>query len=446
MPLRTRVDDTTFSARWYGRTNNNNWVSIGGGTELCPASVTADYPNWDWRARIRRGEDCTTTMYGTRTGFARGVPSRTANFTNPRRRLTAMIDEASACMEWYTWSNPTVKYVERIKGPVLAGGLIVPTDTTLIHQVDRQALTGFHRKLQRARRDVQSLVALGELGETIRMLRSPLATMRRRLSGYVETVTDRVRRVRYVRGYNPRRNEPDLLRVASDSWLEYSFGAAPLYNDIHGLCEALAETMYHRPPRKTVSYTAHGYTDYTLPGLGGTIDYQGIRIQRSKMVRGHTVVVKYRGSLGLDQRELGDRFGITSDFRTNVIPTIYELIPYSWLVDYFTNLGAIVDAACTNNGDILWKNRTIVQFSTAYWANCVFSIEGSPPSIYSTTWRERSPGSEVYKFLRTVSRESYNGQMFPTFSVTIPHRLSQYMNMSAILLASQNLRRLVRNG
>jgi hypothetical protein len=44
----------------------------------------------------------------------------------------------------------------------------------------------------------------------------------------------------------------------------------------------------------------------------------------------------------------------TRDF----IPTIYELIPYSFLVDYFVNIGEILNAWSFNQADLAWHNDT----------------------------------------------------------------------------------------
>nr|QDH89358.1 MAG: hypothetical protein H3BulkLitter172403_000004 [Leviviridae sp.] len=44
-----------------------------------------------------------------------------------------------------------------------------------------------------------------------------------------------------------------------------------------------------------------------------------------------------------------------------IVPTLWELTPYSFLADYFLNIGNILDAAFTSLDGVVWSNNTTIQ-------------------------------------------------------------------------------------
>jgi hypothetical protein len=56
-------------------------------------------------------------------------------------------------------------------------------------------------------------------------------------------------------------------------------------------------------------------------------------------------------------REL-ENWGFSPD---NFVPTIYNLIPWSFLVDYFSNIGDVIDAMSIRNVGLAWGCKTTRQ-------------------------------------------------------------------------------------
>jgi len=52
-----------------------------------------------------------------------------------------------------------------------------------------------------------------------------------------------------------------------------------------------------------------------------------------------------------------DRYGFGS--WREALPVVWELIPYSFLVDYFSNIGQIIDSYSTQLGGVMWINGTV---------------------------------------------------------------------------------------
>lgn len=442
MSLRTKSESWLFDTRSYGRVNQGNWTLSGGTQILCNNSVTSDYPQWDYRYRISRGLDCTTSMIGTRSGFAKGVPPENLKKFKIKPILPSSIEGMDGHLMTYSLvsGKPTTVNHRYMKGNAQMANLTLFNDPSLFVNVDNQALSGFLRKLSNARREMQSLVSLGELPETIHLFRAPLRNLRAGLDRYIYVLKQRARR-------NRKQEAAVLLRIASDTWLEYSFGLAPLFNDVDGALHALAQVQYHHPPRRYVKYTHNGLT--TQRGNSNvTTDYaSNIRIRRMDEVRGHYCSVKYYGQVRMASADIVNtaaRFGVTESILTNVYPTLYELIPYSWLLDYFTNVGGIIEAACNLNGDVAWVSRGVCHLRTAYWGSVGFEDLTSPP--VRSQWMYRFPGSKVYRFSYDINRGKYVGTLLPAFQFRIPNKLSQLLNIVAIGTATEEVRKYARNG
>lgn len=94
---------------------------------------------------------------------------------------------------------------------------------------DNQARSMFWKRAQAAQTAFRSFTFLGELTETLHMIRRPGQSLRRGLDDYVKSVTKRTRRAK----------RSSLNRIVGDTWLEYVFGWAPLISDIQSAGSAL---------------------------------------------------------------------------------------------------------------------------------------------------------------------------------------------------------------
>jgi hypothetical protein len=123
------------------------------------------------------------------------------------------------------------------------------------------------------------------------------------------------------------------------------------------------------------------------------------------------------------------------------VPTVWELIPYSFLVDYFTNIGGILSSWSYRflvNG---WTARTIrrtFKHSNVnlryYWNESAF-----PPDQYDHD-KSGDPGSASYEVV-SFTRNPNAVLEVPSFELQIPGRWTQWVNIVALTGSRDSARR-----
>lgn len=143
---------------------------------------------------------------------------------------------------------------------------------------------------------------------------------------------------------NGRRLSPKTLRRAiAEAWLQWSFGIKPLLSDIRNANEAISTFLTssdHRVRLQAGSSITRNVSlvNPSMVGLYGT--------SVTAFVQGtETLFYKYVGAFDLKVKSSNDYsaenvFGLEP---SSILTTLYELTPYSWLIDYFTSLGDYLD-------------------------------------------------------------------------------------------------------
>lgn len=137
-----------------------------------------------------------------------------------------------------------------------------------------------------------------------------------------------------LRIYNPRtrRVEPKRVEMSlHEKWLAYNFFWAPLLNDIHTLFRGM-EPVTGMPIRKRASRSKTTFEQLTYP--------------TSKHTRSltHTVRVSVTGSVTITDPLLAilDELGLA-----NPAKIVWNAVPFSFVVDWFINIGALADQVCS---------------------------------------------------------------------------------------------------
>lgn len=346
----------------------NSAANNGAGSDVTtyvPFSLTrtrTGYGNPKWKMQIKAKQNAATAgqAFDESISLSKGKAFKyvTLGTTNP------------------TGNPPLMDYTVGILGQVaypLVRPQVVLMDTS---EAEAKALAQCYEAIRNQRSNMNLGVTLGEALESregIVLVANRLASMfgahvkqqQRMLIRHIGTfvigptgspVRDRsvVRRLRPV--------EKKLSQEIRDAWLEFSLGIRPLVKDMKDLAETLSRfntaDFAHTRIKGYGSKTQVLLTDTQPETLNG-IDY--LRHRR----RVATSKVIYRVGL-LPDPEIAE-FGSAQRLHQlmgfnfqNFVPTVWNLLPYSWAVDTVTNIGSIMAAWATDTSRITYIVKSVV--------------------------------------------------------------------------------------
>lgn len=375
---------------------------------------TGDYlPKW--KTIITNGGDATTSFDGVRK-FGESLPAACKiNYWWPAGQARTL-QEVNYHRRWGEYHQPSVS-------------TFYGANMTL---ANNQALSRLYRDIRANTSHFSGGVFLGELREAMRMIRRPALLLRQGLGDYFSTLRKR-------KGRAPKHRMKDIL---SSTWLEYSFGWQPLISDVKAAAEALAR--FENDSRRA-SARGYGINERLNQSTVSSNSYGGFMYGLDNLQEISDAKVIYRVGLKWDAaapfgsaRRLAELSGFTlSEF----VPTVWELIPWSFVVDYFSNVGDILSCATTDTTSVSYKCKTEVQSARRKMRAIVdskrvadaigprefISIDGSSLGGYNSVQS-------------TVSRRKVSSLGIPTLTFTAPGIDSvKWINLAALTSASRSL-------
>jgi len=187
----------------------------------------------DYKGKLQRGEQATSSLYGTRYRYNGGSGHCTVFC---KKKVPTGYDD----------------YVTQIWTGALGvnSGSAVPSnaDASGLAQAHATAASVFNGRALKAQRALQGAVSVGELAQTLRMIKRPMQSLRRLMDNYLSDATKR------AKGKKSKRMKKDAV---ADTWLEYSLGWRPLLADIDGLRDTLGRTQTEESRRDIYGSGTH---------------------------------------------------------------------------------------------------------------------------------------------------------------------------------------------
>jgi hypothetical protein len=370
----------------------------------------------DWRDLLQRGDDATTSLSGTRVD---------ARFTPGYLKVSQPKTGNAFGINFY-----------EVSGTHLVNFVVPSGDPSTIDsaKADNLALGKFARRITDINNAIKGGIVLGELAQTLHTIRNPARGLRRLVDDWGYTA----KRIRASRTSGVRSLPYRIKTIRenlADAWLEAQYGWRPLMSDIQAGFLALHQYKLGQVG-KTKRITAHGTTEAnsqeTTDGNG-----ESIAIWRVGTVSVEHCEVIYRGAMRLEARDprtldsehLGFNLG-------SFIPTAWELAPWSFLIDYFSNIGDVVNGWSTLFTRLAWCNRT-VRKERRVTSVSRSSIELVRKTFPLVTGVAIAPAKSVFS-KRSISRAKYTGTYVPGLVLEVPGFGSlKWLNIAALIAAQK---------
>lgn len=392
-----------------------SWVS-----ESWPDYVTHGENFANWRQQIINGFDATTYLEGERKS-----KTSSPGFAY-RKRVN----------KW----NPNIEEF-RAYGPMNTAVLPFPSSPHTIptEEAARQALTKFNNRTREVNQSFNGGVFLGELGQTLRGIARPARALDDGIRSYrraaVSLRNNRLRSVEHLNSMSAsqrRQAVGSVNKAIAGLWLEGQFHWRPLLNDIDDGVKTLAELSSSRERWKIVSSTAR--TNESTVTTSPVEGYANYATYQTTVATVKEASVRMKGAIGIEPKRSGlptlRNLGLDL---SNFVPTLWELVPYSFVADYFTNIGDVISGFSSGGLNVRWCCYTVRQ-------NCkatrTMQSAGKPDDDFFWRWvisEFRGP-VEVSEWTK-VSRESYRGSYRPSFTWEIPGMSTKWINLGALTTA-----------
>lgn len=230
-----------------------------------------------------------------------------------------------------------------------------------------ELLTKLRSKVFEELHTFQGGVALAEFAETARMVISPFRTAMRHTN---RVLTSYINASKAITGKSSRptkrslskRQLAQLSKEARDHYLQWQLGILPLMSDIESGTKAFYQNVTGNQPSvyvKRVSFKAISQ-DYPASTSFQNRSYSnfGYRLANtvtsssSQKAYGYLVHTVSLTGASSSRRNLGFDF-------ESFVPTIWEAIPFSFVADYVTNIGDVIQALSVDTQQIYGGAYTV---------------------------------------------------------------------------------------
>lgn len=290
----------------------------------------------------------------------------------------------------------------------------------------------------------KGLVAIAELGKTMRMLTHPLEAIHslidviyqarqhgenlrvEKRNGEVRSINGRkvYRRKSTHRGPGRVVGKPESLLIPiseaiSGSVLMYNLGLRPLLMDLQAVLRDIPQA--HQQERLSFrSDASESYTDVTTSTVAPSLFQPTFRTETTHKVKVRAVVM------------VEDTFSVPIDFGVSLmdIPSaVWEVVPFSFVLDYVTNVGDVLDAwRAIATQKILAASTTITVESHA--VRQVVGLEST-----DTRWTISAPpsGTDVTHLItkvREVGIDSPKLAILPGAKMVTPSHVQNILSLT----------------
>lgn len=248
------------------------------------------------------------------------------------------------------------------------------------------------RLLSKARNiDLNLGVAMGEFPETADFVRDAMVRTAR---AYRFLRRGKVQRALDTLTGRKGTNWKDIPGALADSWLAYAFGFRPIAQDVYSACKILERGLLAGP--KPIEFRASKEQKFDVEGKWSTGGY-------NRVFGDIRVTARMRVLISNPDLYTMEQLGVT-----NPLNIAWELVPFSFVVDWFLPVGEYIQNIFPPQGLEFVKGYTYEKLE----GGAEFRTHGPPDDF----------GSIVYTSGRTWEKVKVRNVLtgFPTLKLTVP--------------------------
>jgi hypothetical protein len=390
--------------------NNGPPSSVDSGTATAGGSFTGNYLP-EWKNIIKRGGNATTTASGSMAILDPGFIDfqATVGAVDPNNHTTATYGLVG------------------IPRPLWWRGVEIGVPSDVIAEVTNRCIRKFLEASDSARSSIEAGQDLGEWKETLHGLIHPLNSLREFTFSHLSKVLKLTKTVKH---------KASLSKMVADTWLEFKFGWNPLAADIGDAYAAFTNNRNHVDVQPIRASARGSFRDFEEPVNTVHSISIGRVVVRTRVTGYYSVTMKGAIRTGAVNGSIGTAQLLQLDAE-HFVPTIWDLLPYSWIADYFTNIGDTIRSLSYNFGNLAWGVKTIRTTHQYDWTYSMLLDNLNPAVIYLISREDvaANPSGSYVNFQRTSISP---GDLIPQFRVSLPlGSVKPWENMAALLFSRQ---------
>jgi len=366
-----------------------------------------------WRYQTRHLQNATTSFEGLDYSDD-PRPFITIEVGVRYRRLSDNKTVESHAVQWQTGSTA-------VTTPVY-----VDAPISVVADVTNRCIRDFLRSVDSAQSSFETGQDLGEWRQTVEAIHHPLNTLKNSIVNYLGAL--RKRRSKY------NNNPATLRKILADTYLEFHFGWQPLVADVASLIADIGRFRFPVIPVHGRAHKDYASTETTIHGgIFGPLEFTHSYKETSRYE------VRYKGMLrpkhlGSDGRLSAlQALQLTPD---KWLPTAWDLLPYSWMSDYFVNIGEIISGLSASLSiDLPWGVITARNKITRHYRDVDYSDPNQPWDGYTMDWHIFTVlGGSCETWAKRVNRNALSGSdLIPTLELNFPISKYPFFNIAAVL-------------
>lgn len=237
-----------------------------------------------------------------------------------------------------------------------------------------------------------------------------------------------------IRSQAPSFRGQALVKFLQKAWLTYSFGVKPLVSDTISAAQAVSN--YLDRPTKLHRISASAESDWVTGVQGRRVGHHGFNILTSGSCEHR---LKYVFTAGIDFDVVcGNNYGMAehlgfSDFWDQLPSVGWELLPFSWIADYFSTMGDYLsDTFQLPPGSTKYLTET-VHYSGKFTESS--RIEATQAGAAQVLVDKSEPGFIVgtYTNRKVLSQLPHRSLRFKTVDEIGVNAVARLLNLSSLL-------------